>query len=286
MLKAFIISRDGEQAVYYKDNPSRTISLNNCIALVFTNACDPLRMNLEKINDLRNTSTHFVTEEFELFYGPLFQACVKNFDDKMREPHNVEISDIIPESYLVLSVKRDIINPEKIRAKYSPEVAEKLLITNNSIAVGNGDQGSARYAGFFETSFVITKNPNKADLAVRVSKNANAEVTIVKEIQNVQDKYPYATNMAIEEVKRRLAKAKVSVLYKGEQKEFNSFHWRIAVKFYGMKEDERYAFNRALKGEKQASYVYSQQAIEAVIEAIKSNPEHAVEQMKAKLGKK
>lgn len=142
MLKAYIIRRDGEEAVYYKDNPGRTLSLNNCLSRVFTNENDPLRINLEKIIDLRNTSTHFVTDEYELFYGPLLQVCVKNFDDKLREFHGKEISDIIPESYLVLSVKRDLIDPEKVRTKYSPEVAEKLLTMNNSVAFGAGDDGS------------------------------------------------------------------------------------------------------------------------------------------------
>ena len=127
MLKALIVKRSGEEAIYYPDSPDRTISLNNCLDAVLSNENDPLRVNLEKIIDLRNTSTHFVTDEYELFYGPLFQVCVKNYEEKMREFHGIEISDIIPESYLVLSVKRDIVDPEKIRAKYSPEVAEKLL---------------------------------------------------------------------------------------------------------------------------------------------------------------
>lgn len=123
MLKAFIIKRDGEKKIYYKDSRNRTLNLETCIRLVMSNENDPARINLEKILDLRNTSTHFVTDEYELFYGPLFQVCVKNIDDKLRELHGVEISEIIPESYLVLSVKRDLVDPEKIRAKYSPEVA-------------------------------------------------------------------------------------------------------------------------------------------------------------------
>ena len=173
--------------------------------------------------------------------------CVKNFEEKMRELHGVEISDLIPESYLVLSVRRDIVDPEKIRAKYSPEVAEKLLLMNNSVAMGYGEEGSPRYAGFYETSFVLTKDPAKADLAVRYERDATAGVTVVKELQKVQDKYPFTTKLGIEEVRRRLHRKEVRVFYKGEAKdEFNSFHWDTSVKFYGMKDDPRYAHNRAL----------------------------------------
>ena len=278
MLKAYMIKKDGEQSIYYKNSPDRTISLNNCIASVFSNENAPLRINLEKILDLRNTSTHFVTDEYELFYGPLFQVCVKNYEEKMHEFHGIEISDLIPESYLVLSVKRDIIDPEKIRAKYSPEVAEKLLTMNNSVAFAGGD-GSAKYSGFYETNFVITKNPKKADLAIRIDKDSPTGVAVVKEIQNVQDKYPFTAKTAIQEVNRRLEKAGITLIVKEEPKRFNNYHWNTFVKFYGMKSEERYAHDRSLKNEKNSSYVYSQQAVEAVVSAIKQDPIHVIERM-------
>lgn len=55
MLKAHILKVYGEKSIYYKDNPNRTLSLENCIQKVFTNNKDPLRLNLEKIVELRNT---------------------------------------------------------------------------------------------------------------------------------------------------------------------------------------------------------------------------------------
>lgn len=79
LLKSYIIRRDGNKAIYYKDNHGRTLSLENCIKKVFTNEKDPLRINLERIIELRNTSTHFITPEYESLYLPLFQANVDNF---------------------------------------------------------------------------------------------------------------------------------------------------------------------------------------------------------------
>lgn len=37
----------------------------NCVQKIFTNEKAPLRKNLEKVIELRNTSTHFITEEYE-----------------------------------------------------------------------------------------------------------------------------------------------------------------------------------------------------------------------------
>ena len=74
MLKAHMINKFGENSIYFSDKPNRTISLEGCVKKVFTNEKAPLRKNLEKIIELRNTSTHFITEEYEAVYIPLLQA--------------------------------------------------------------------------------------------------------------------------------------------------------------------------------------------------------------------
>ena len=82
MLKAHMINVFGDTSIYYKDNPDRTLSLENCTQKIFTNNKNPLRINLQKITELRNTSTHFITEEYEMVYVPLFQACILNFNEE------------------------------------------------------------------------------------------------------------------------------------------------------------------------------------------------------------
>ncbi len=82
MLKAHMINKFGKDSIYYKDNRNRTITLENCLQKVITNEKAPIRKNLAKIIELRNTSTHFVTEEYEMIYIPLFQACILNFVEK------------------------------------------------------------------------------------------------------------------------------------------------------------------------------------------------------------
>lgn len=74
MLKAHMINKYGNESIYYRDNPKRTITLENCLQKIFTNGKSPLRRNLSKIIELRNTSTHFITEEYEMVYIPLFQV--------------------------------------------------------------------------------------------------------------------------------------------------------------------------------------------------------------------
>ena len=65
MLKAYMIKKFGEESIYFPDKPNRTITLERCVQKIFTNEKAPLRKNLEKVIELRNTSTHFITEEYE-----------------------------------------------------------------------------------------------------------------------------------------------------------------------------------------------------------------------------
>ena len=84
MLKAYIINNNGEESIYFKDSKDRTISLENAVEIVFPDKHGSLRKNLIRIIELRNTSTHFITEDYEHIYAPLFQACVSNYISKMQ----------------------------------------------------------------------------------------------------------------------------------------------------------------------------------------------------------
>lgn len=122
MLKAHIINKLGNDSIYYKDNPNRTITLENCIQKIFTNEKSPLRKNLMKIIELRNTSTHFITEEYEMVYIPLFQACILNFVEKMQEFHDVDMTEVIPQNFLTLAVSMKALDA----IQFVPNILKKL----------------------------------------------------------------------------------------------------------------------------------------------------------------
>lgn len=82
---------------------------------------------------MRNTSTHFITEEYEAIYVSVLQACVFNFVDKMMEFHNVDMTQVIPENFITLSVRLKSLNETEIRGKYEKQVAERLLATNDAL---------------------------------------------------------------------------------------------------------------------------------------------------------
>ncbi len=137
------------------------VPLENCVQKVFTNNKDPLRINLEKIIELRNSSTHFITEEYEMVYIPLFQACVLNFNEKMLTSHDVDMTRVIPQNFLTLSVSMKALDESEIIAKYPEEIATKLLDINANISdtiQNNNDKFAIRIDHYH----YITKNKGKA----------------------------------------------------------------------------------------------------------------------------
>lgn len=77
MLKAQLVKDKGEDAIYYKKNKDRTITLSNCIETIFTDFHNPVKNNLTIIEKLRNKSTHFITQ--------ITEALLDNIVDEIQE---------------------------------------------------------------------------------------------------------------------------------------------------------------------------------------------------------
>lgn len=283
MLKARIIQTSGESAIYYKDNPNRTISLENCIRVIFTNEHAPIRKNLEKIVELRNTSTHFVVEEYEMVYIPLFQACVFNFNEKMMEFHSVDMTSVVPENFLTLTASIRALTAAEIRAKYPKEIAERLLTVteniNTEIARNNSD-----FAIRIDHRHYITKNRSEATEILSVSKDADAKVQIIKELKDPNDSFKYTAKKCIKEINSRLTRAGIQLIYQGSSVTFNSYHFDLFNKYYGIKSNTKLCF--VFRVTTAPTYSYSIQAIDFIVGEIKKDPENIIQSLKDQLRKK
>ncbi len=158
--------------------------MEKCIQKVFTNNKDPLRINLEKIIELRNTSTHFITEDYEMVYVPLFQACILNFNEKMLAFHNIDMTTIIPQNFLSLSVSMKALNETEIIAKYPEEIANKILEMKDKIDELSINNNNAKFAIRIDHYHFITKNKDKATSFVKIDNSADASIKIIKELKD------------------------------------------------------------------------------------------------------
>ncbi len=277
MLKAHMINTFGPESIYYRDNPNRTLTLENCIQKVFTNNKDPLRLNLEKIIELRNTSTHFITEEYEMVYVPLFQSCVFNFNEKMMAFHSVDMTTLIPQNFLTLSTSMKALDESEIIAKYPEEIATKLLDAKNNLDELS-DGNNAKFAIRIEHFHYITKKKEAATSFVGIDNSADAKVKIVKELKDPNNTHKYTAKLCINTIRERLSKENIVLIYNDNEVKFNSFHFQNFVKHFGLKENEKFCYVH--KQFSQPQYSYSQQAVDFIFDELKKDPKNILNNIK------
>lgn len=279
MLKAHIINKFGETEIYYKDNKERTISLENCIKKIFTNDKAPLRLNLEKIIELRNTSTHFITEEYEMIYIPLFQSCVFNFIEKMQEFHDIDMTEIIPQNFITLAVSMKSLNESEIRAKYPKEIANKMMHANETISE-MVEENNVGFAIRIDHHHFITKDKNKATSFVHIDKNAECGIKIVKELKNPNETHKFNAKKCIDEVNKRIRKMKHEM---PEDFKFNMYHFNLFNKYFDIKSNDRYCYTHKVNSS--PTYSYSIQTVDLIVDEIRKNPQNIIEDLKNKIKK-
>lgn len=277
LLKAHMMNTQGERSIYYKDNPNRTLSLENCIEKVFTNRKAPLRLNLEKIIELRNTSTHFITEEYEMVYVPLFQSCVFNYTEKLHDFFGIEANKYVPQNFLTLTVSMRPLDVEEIRAKYPPELANRLLQASADIQSLSAEENNAAFAIRIEHYHYITKDKDKATSTIHIDKNAETSGVIIKEIQDPNNVYPFNEKRCITRINKRLASDGVAVT-------INSYHFRLFVQHYGIKSNPKLCYSYNVPSH--PMYSYSMATIDLIVMEIEKDPENILQVLKERSKKR
>lgn len=277
MIKAHMINKYGEPSIYYKDNTERTISLENCVQKVFTNNKDPLRLNLEKIIELRNTSTHFITEEYEMVYVPLFQSCILNFNEKMMDFHNIDMTKIIPQNFLTLSISMKSLDESEIIAKYPEKIAQKLLDIKNTVddvTLNN----NAKFAIKITHYHYLTKNKDVATSFVKIDNSSPTSVNIIKELKDPNNTHSHTTKSCVESIKKILVKDSVDIYYNGNIVKFNGYHFTNFCRYYGLKNNEKFCYiHRQFT---QPQYTYSYHIIDFIVGEIKKDPVNILDNTK------
>ncbi len=273
MLKAELLNRNED--IYYSDKSGRTLSLEPTIKKIYSDKNTRVRLNLEKIIELRNISTHFITEDYEAKYAPLFQACVLNFVNEIKRFHNIDISNYISQNFLTITANYEPLSNEQIRLKYPPEIAERFIQQSNQIDVLTQEYDSDKFAIPIKQNLYITKKKDEADFVIAMASESPNKVAIVKELKDPANTHKYAFNNVIAVVNNRLSKSNIKLGYKNG---FNSYVLNLFIEFYDIKSDNKYSYKHSLGNS--TSYTYSERLIDFIINEIKKNPDGFVESLK------
>lgn len=292
LLKAYLVKNEGENSIYFKDNPDRTISLENCVEKIFTNNKDPLRINLEKIIDLRNTSTHFVTTDYEMIYAPLFQSCILNYSNILLDFFNIDITDIIPDNFLTLSINLRPFDRNVVQSKYSSrEIVSKLLKLDDEISELKRISSNSKFAITIIHEHYITKKQDKADSIFSISSEANQKVAIVNKLQDPNNTHCFKTKGCINEINKRIKKDNLNFISlspdPNKRNVFNSYHFGLFTDYYSIKENEVFCYKYRLGEQNSEKYYpsYSMAAIDFIYSEIKKDPENIIANLKKHIKK-
>lgn len=251
LLKAILI--DKNESIYYKDKQDRTISLIDAVRKIYPDKHTRIRLNLEKIIELRNISTHFITEEYEVKYAPLFQACVLNYTNELEKYQNRDITKYIYQDFLTLSTRYEPLSNEQIKMKYPAEIAQKFIQQSNEIDVLNKEYDSDKFSINIAQRLYITRKKKNADFTVRIEKNSENSVAIVKGIKDPSDTHKYSYNNVIIAVNERLNKQNIKLQYKSS---FNQYVLNMIIDFYDIKSNLKYSYEHVI-GKTAQLYLFS-----------------------------
>lgn len=273
MLKAEMLNRN--QSIYFKDNPDRTLSLEGVIKKIYSDDSTRIRLNLERIIELRNISTHYITEDYELKYAPLFQACVLNYVNELQRFHSRDVTKAISQNFLTITATYEPLSNEQIRLKYPAEIAEKFIQQANAIDVLVTEYNSDKFAIGIKQNLYITKKKSEADFIVSIANQSPSQVAILKDLKDPSETHKYSYANIISVVNDRLNKKNIKLNYKSG---FNQYVLTLVIDFYSIKSDEKYSYCHKIS--KSEHYTYSQKFVDFIISEIEKDPQHFVESLK------
>lgn len=127
----------------------------------------------------------------------------------MMEFHNIDMTTIIPENFITLSVRFNSLNEIEIRGKYEEQIAEKLVSIQHTLEPMVETNNNA-FAIKVEHYHYMTKDKNKATEIYHLEKDAHDGVRIIKELKNPNDTHKYSAKACIKEINKRIQKTILS----------------------------------------------------------------------------
>ncbi len=210
LLKAKLLGE--KRKIFYpkkKNQTRRSITLDDCLNRVFTSRDDPIKLNIEKIAELRDNAIHLVIPFVPADVMALFQAGVVNYTQKLKEWFGIELSKRIPLGMMALVYDIDpslhALDSAIIKRRLPTDTLKWWKLFQNSVRDKAQSLTTKKEAFYIPITLklAIVKNPNKADIVLG-SGTGGEDALIVEVPKNPDNTHPYRQKEVIQLVNQRL----------------------------------------------------------------------------------
>lgn len=210
LLKAKLAKDKGISAIM--EDETHTKSFSKILDLILPVVKDPVRINLELTNELRNSAAHYVLPIVQASHIVVFQAGIRNFEQKLFEWFSKSVSEMIPfgMAFLISHIDKASfdINDALLNRQIDESAAAALLEWQKNFeeALGVVDENQlSQLAIPINVKFAVVNNVRMADVLSSINKTEYQQTLVTIKTQNLLDKYPLSFIKIRDEVKKRVS---------------------------------------------------------------------------------
>ncbi len=245
LLKAKLLKDEGKkEAIYYKgrqkEEIKRTLSLRDCLKKVIPNQNDPSRRNIERIEELRNKSVHFLINNIPRDVTGLFQAGVINYYRCLNNWFEVSLSDRFPLGMMSIvydsSPNQWDMTDKRLQKQLGQDAVEFLTHYCAELKQELDTlQRSPKFSIGIEYKLVLTKKHGEADIGISSGSSDKEPTQIVTAPKDPSTSHPLRQKEVIGEMKSKVP-------------EINRYDIQCVNKVYGIKSRPEYFYQGKVKG--------------------------------------
>jgi len=201
-----------------RNQPRRSLSLEDCLNRVFTTPDDPVRLNILEIKQLRDNATHLIIPFIPADVIALFQAGVINYAKKLNEWLSIDISKRVPLGMMALVFDIDpslhTFESVVIKRKLPNETVRWWKHFQDSVKAKVQAIPTGREAFYIpiNLNLALVKNPKKADIVLGAGQGGG-DALILEVPKNPDHTHPHRLKEVVRHVNQKLNNRKTINFY-------------------------------------------------------------------------
>lgn len=214
LLKAKIIDERGNtECIYYRNNrnrtPRRTLSLSHCLNRVMQNRSDPVRRNIERIEELRDEAVHLVISQVPRDVLCLLQAGVINYHNSLNKWFGLSLTDRLPVGMMSIvygtGPEQSDLSNARLRQELGHEAADFLSQYCAEIRQEFDQlQRPAEFSIGIDYHLVLTKKADEADIVLSSGQTGRSLARIVEVPKDPGKSHPFRQKEVLAELKNAI----------------------------------------------------------------------------------